>query len=539
MKKVMLVDDEILFRENIRDCIQWEQEGFEYCGDASDGEVALPLIEQWKPDILITDIKMPFMNGLELSSIIRKRMPDMKIIILSGHDEFEYAQAALRIGVDEYCIKPVSAVDIIQQLHHMSQQIDSERREKEQLHKLTQMAANQTIRTRDMLLADLCSGFITTVEAIQAATSLSLHLIAKYYIVIITEFRTRDSSLSVDSSLVSQYEDQFEQNLKRQVEFLSFKRIRTEKVWILQGNTEEQLQLVIDSIQEQHLLPDHLSTTIELSFGMGTIQDRLQGIHDSYLEAEEDKHWRRLTKLNRNGLYTIAGDALDHTISLDPNVFIEFLKFGSSAHIQSFVEQFASDLKRLNWNTSFYGYYILNDLILKVFQSARGTFLNSDESSEILGNLQKQIETIDGWEKAFIFLTNLAQQYWLRRKDSTDKYTEMLNQVKEYIRHSYHNNQLSLLDAAEHVSVSPSHLSKIFSQETGQTFIEYVTHIRIRKAMELLKSTHDKSYEIAYKVGYNDAHYFSNLFKKSTGMTTTEFRRKDAVSIQSFGSEGS
>ncbi len=538
----MLVDDEILFRENIRDCIQWEQEGFEYCGDASDGEVALPLIEQWMPDILITDIKMPFMNGLELSSIIRKRMPDIKIIILSGHDEFEYAQAALRIGVDEYCIKPVSAADIIKQLHQMSQKIDSERLEKEQLHKLTQMVANQTMRTQDMLLTDLCSGFITTVEAVQAATSLSLHLIAKYYTVIITEFRSRESesSLSIDSSVISQYEAQFEQNLKNNVEFLSFKRIRTERVWILQGNTVEQLQHTIESIQEQHSLTDHLFTSIELTYGMGTIQDRLQGIHDSYLEAEEDKHWRRLTKLNRNALYTIAGDSLDHTISLDHSVFIEFLKFGSPANIQPFVEQFASDLKRLNWNTSFYGYYILNDLILKVFQSVKETFLNSaDDTSEIFGRLQKQIEAIDGWEKAFIYLTNLAQQYWLRRKDATDKYTEMLNQVKEYIHRSYHNNQLSLLDAAEYVSVSPSHLSKIFSQEIGQTFIEYVTHVRIRKAMELLKSTHAKSYEIAFQVGYNDAHYFSNLFKKSTGMTTKEFRRKDTISIQSSGTDGS
>ncbi|MFD2877264.1 response regulator [Paenibacillus rhizoplanae] len=98
MKKIMLVDDEILIRENIRECIDWEKEGFLYCGDAPDGELALPIIEAQLPDILITDIKMPFMNGLELTSVVRQKFPQIKIIILSGHDDFQYAQKALRLG---------------------------------------------------------------------------------------------------------------------------------------------------------------------------------------------------------------------------------------------------------------------------------------------------------------------------------------------------------------------------------------------------------------------------------------------------------
>jgi two-component system response regulator YesN len=535
----MLVDDEILFRESIRDCIQWAQEGFEYCGDASDGEIALPLIKQWMPDILITDIKMPFMNGLELSSIVRKVMPDIKIIILSGHDEFEYARSALRIGVEEYCIKPVSAADIIQQLHRVSQKIDSERLEKERIKNLTQLVASQSMRTQEILLTDLCSGFITTAEALHGADSLSLHLVAKYYSVIITEFRYRESNVSMDFSLIMQKEAELERTLGQVVEFLSFKRIRTEKVWILKGNTAEQLELAINSIQEQQGFPDNSSLPIELCFGIGAIQDRLQGVYDSYIEAEEDKHWRRLTKQNRHAFFTVSGDSVDHTVSLDHIVFIEFLKFGSQANVGPFVEEFASGLKRLNWNVYFYGYYILNDLIYKVFQSIKEIFRNQEEAAELLGMLQKQIETVDGWEKSFVYLINLAELYWLKRKDAADKYKEMLEQVKEYIRRHYHNNQLSLLEAAEYVSVSPSHLSKVFSQETGQTFIEYVTHIRIRKAMDLLRSTHAKSYEVAYQVGYTDAHYFSNLFKKSTGMTTKEFRKNNSNAIQASETEGS
>nr|WP_127452609.1 response regulator [Paenibacillus anseongense] len=130
MKKVLLVDDEVLIRETIRDTINWEEAGLIYSGDASDGEVALPLIEQYKPDILITDITMPFMDGLELSSYVKKNMPDIKIIILSGHGEHEYIKSALQIGVEEYCTKPFSSADLYQVLRQVSDKIDAERREK-------------------------------------------------------------------------------------------------------------------------------------------------------------------------------------------------------------------------------------------------------------------------------------------------------------------------------------------------------------------------------------------------------------------------
>lgn len=147
MKKVMIVDDEIGIRENIRNSVQWEKEGFHYCGDAPDGELALPLIEEWAPDILITDIKMPFMNGLELASIIRAQKPHIKIIIMSGHDEFSYAQEAIRLGVTEYCLKPVSATELLQILHEVSQKMDEEEQ------RLTSLTM-----TKEKLLADLCGG---------------------------------------------------------------------------------------------------------------------------------------------------------------------------------------------------------------------------------------------------------------------------------------------------------------------------------------------------------------------------------------------
>ena len=108
MLKVFLAEDETLIREGLRDNIPWEQYGYRFVGEAADGEMALPLIRKTKPDVLITDIKMPFMDGLSLSRIVREELPRTKIIIISGYDDFEYAREAISIGVDQYLLKPVT-----------------------------------------------------------------------------------------------------------------------------------------------------------------------------------------------------------------------------------------------------------------------------------------------------------------------------------------------------------------------------------------------------------------------------------------------
>ena len=113
MLKVFLVEDEVVMRNGIKNNIPWEQEGFEFVGEASDGELAYPLIKREKPDILITDIRMPFMDGLELSRLVKKELPQIKIIILSGYNEFDYAKNAISIGVTDYLLKPISSAKIL------------------------------------------------------------------------------------------------------------------------------------------------------------------------------------------------------------------------------------------------------------------------------------------------------------------------------------------------------------------------------------------------------------------------------------------
>ena len=130
MLKVFLVEDEIVMREGIKNNIDWEKEGFEFAGEASDGELAYPLIQKEKPDILIADIKMPFMDGLELSRLVRQELPDIKVIILSGYDEFEYAKEAISIGITDYLVKPIAGAKLLEAVKKVGKIIEEEQQQR-------------------------------------------------------------------------------------------------------------------------------------------------------------------------------------------------------------------------------------------------------------------------------------------------------------------------------------------------------------------------------------------------------------------------
>ncbi|TYP74517.1 response regulator [Paenibacillus methanolicus] len=520
MKKVMIVDDEILIRENMRTCVDWEKEGFHYCGDAPDGEIALPLIEEWMPDILITDIKMPFMDGLELAAVVRKQMPAIKVVIMSGHDEFRYAQNAIRLGVEDYCLKPISAAELVELLHKVGRKIDEEQ----------QRLKSQTV-TKERLLADLCGGLIGTGEAIECAKELSIPLSARYYAVAIFDIRPAEVAEPQEPRVMNGLREAMDRQLVPGIDRLSFMRSRTELVVIFKGSSAERMAECLRQIGLELRAELEARFGCDIYTGAGSVQERLQGIHVSYLEAEEDKYIARLKQQNK-AAFGEADESARVDVLVDRAAFLDFLKVGSPARLETFVRDFARELQPLHWTASSYGFYLLNDLTLEAFRAAQQTFRTGFDPSDGIGRLQQAIKQVATWEDCVQYLCGLLRELWRWRAEAADKYGDIIKSVKDYIVGQYNNDQLSLKVIAQHVRISPSHLSKVFSQETGQTLTEYLTQVRIGKAMELLKTTRRKSFEIAFDVGYNDPHYFSNLFKKITGMTTKEYRNQGASEVK-------
>ena len=185
MIKVFLCEDEFVVREGIKNNIDWAANGFEFAGEASDGELALPLIRKTQPDIVITDIKMPFMDGLELSRIIKKEMPFSEIVILSGYEEFEYAKQAISIGVAEYLTKPISGDDLLAKLNTLRDKINAGKEQRTMKERFKKEMEENDRRDKSELFNYLVSGTATVKELLDRSEKLGMNLSAMWYNIIL------------------------------------------------------------------------------------------------------------------------------------------------------------------------------------------------------------------------------------------------------------------------------------------------------------------------------------------------------------------
>ena len=194
MLKVFLVEDECVVREGLRDCIDWERYGFEFCGDAPDGELALPQIRKLRPDILITDIKMPFMDGLALSKLVCAELPETRIILISGHNDFEFAQEAIEIGVEQYLLKPVTKASLLKTLEDVSRKIDEEREQKAYLRQFQQEGQEYEQYARRKFFEQITSGTLRVSEIYEQAKKLQIDIDAEGYTVILLTLQSRGTA---------------------------------------------------------------------------------------------------------------------------------------------------------------------------------------------------------------------------------------------------------------------------------------------------------------------------------------------------------
>ena len=209
MLKVFLAEDETLIREGLRDNIPWEQYGYRFVGEAADGEMALPLIRKTKPDVLITDIKMPFMDGLSLSRIVREELPRTKIIIISGYDDFEYAREAISIGVDQYLLKPVTRMNLRKVLQELKEKIEQDAEQEDYQTMLQNEMHEYEQFSRRIFFEKVLEGKMSVKEIYDEAAKLEMELTASSYNLIfiyLQEHRKNQSELEVEQFLRQQEE---------------------------------------------------------------------------------------------------------------------------------------------------------------------------------------------------------------------------------------------------------------------------------------------------------------------------------------------
>ncbi len=531
MIKVFLCEDEFVVREGIKNNIDWAGNGYEFVGEASDGELALPLIRKLEPDIVITDIKMPFMDGLELSRVIRKELPFSEVVILSGYEEFDYAKQAISIGVAQYLTKPISGDDLLRELDTLREKIiksKEERALKEQFKK--EMEENDR-RELSELFRYLVSGNCPVTELLEKGEKRGLDLSAMWYNIILLFTKSEHHELE-EYSKSSVTIDEYLNETARELDCIVFDRDLEGKAILIMGDSEEGLAQKQETLIKR--LEDIFGDYSHVRFcgGIGKPVNRLSRLNESYedagcalanrffvsqsgfFEAKRDMPRENATE-EQFDMSTIDAKRIDKS-----NV-LKFLKLGNFDEIPFYVNEFVKSVGEDAFNSYIFRQYIAMDVFFAVsafleeISGDKQTEDITEVSKDALGSVQSVTEYITG-------IIGNAIKY--RDSIATNRYRDIVDSAVKYIEENYADEELSLNQLASHVNVSPNHLSTIFSQQTGKTFIKYLTEYRMDKAKELLRCTSKRSSEISEAVGYKDPHYFSYMFKKTVGMTPTNYR---------------
>ena len=538
MLKVFLVEDEIVIREGIKNNIPWKEEGFDFVGEASDGELAFPLIQKLKPDILITDIRMPFTDGLELSRLVKKEFPKIKIIILSGYNEFNYAKEGINIGVAEYLLKPISSEKLLQEIKSIAAKIEEEKKHLEYVNRFKyEMQENRNI-AKQKFFNELIFKELSLSEILEKANKLEMNLTAAIYNIILFKVMVSGETTTCYSNDINTITEQVKAMIEEQNRIYMFDRGAEGWAFLLKGESEEEFEQMIKNIFGPIVYMVQQRYSLEFFGGIGKTVKRLSEIPQSFDKANHAFSYRYLGKTNQLISYKQIEERMNPEEDLmelsnitigkvDRRLLENFLKTGTVAEVNNFVEDYFYGLGKENTKSMIFRQYILMDMYFCVASFIESLGLNEEEILNRCGGIQQVTDSINSLENSMILIEKMiVQAIEARNSASMRKYEKLLQQAKDYIHEFYSREDISLNTVAASVNISPSYFSTIFSQELGVTFIEYLTDVRMQKAKELLMCSTKKTAEVGFAVGYKDPHYFSYLFKKTQNCTPKEFRMR-------------
>lgn len=530
--RILLVDDEEEIRQGMIRKFDWKANGFEIVGDAENGQDAFEKTEKLRPDVIITDIKMPFMDGLTLCKKVYESMPEIKLVIFSGFDDFEYAKKAIKANVVEYILKPVNSDELIGVLHKLKDMLDKEINDRYNIEILRKHYIKSLPVLRQQFLVELIERGISKERIEEQANQYDLDLSGNFWSVSVVQIDKliKNKEVSTDYSFKAQEEliplsvkRVIDNNVGRSCRFKSF-IYRDNVVVIAMLDIKSQINKFVD-IMDKICRMRFLE--FKITSGIGSICDDLTKLFYSYKGAKNAVDYRVLIGSGK-AIY-IDDVEPDSSLMLQYDEkyeqdLISSIKLESSENIQKSACKLVEILK--DSGLSFNQYQlVLMGTVTELVKLARSYSLDIDI---VFG------ENFDCYKSIFQFTTLDEVAEWLSevaikindfiKKERYNSVKTIVEKAKNYITQNYNQPTISVEVLCDYLHISPAYFSTIFKRETGINFVTYLTNVRMEEALNLLKTTEYKTYAISEKVGYLDPNYFSYVFKKRFGISPSKYR---------------
>lgn len=541
MYSIILVDDERSLRESIEHLVDWKGNGFHLIGTAQNGLDALELMEnEGIPDVIITDIKMPVMNGIELGKKLREEYPTIKIVFLSGYDEFQYAVEGIKLNVLSYLLKPISKNEIEECLYKLKEQLDEEIKAVNDMSRVS-IEYNKNI---ELMKISFLNSLLT--EQHLQGTEIAL---AEFLVTHNLEFLNHEKILFTVRFAEKQFSDNtFQKNREFQrfslfqiIQDVAKKYLKGEVflfssyvVCILTGTREELVEV------KDIFTKDVVDTTNKLLKEKVTI-----GVSENYIDIfQTNKAYREtLTALDYTDIdgeenVVFIGDVEKTTTrthflyEIDEAAFLLAIKTNDLVYVREILKKCFTD----NYFDSHNRISILRTIISIVYvnciRALRETIGDVDDH---FNQWYQQIFEAIQYDDLMMIQNELYTFCTYTMNEITKNRAQLKNTLVleslEYLEENFTDPEISLKSTSLHLNVSSSYFSTVFKKETGKSFIDTLTEMKMNKAKELVLTTDYKMFEIASACGYDDQHYFSYSFKKYFGTSPTNMRKNKAIEL--------
>jgi len=526
MYKFLMVDDEEIVRRGFKERIDWARAGFEFLPPCENGREAIAAIEESLPDVVMTDIHMPHADGISVAAHAMEKHPEILVVILSGYDEFTYAQAAIRNKVYDYVLKPVSSRDLSALLVRIKGKLDTDRRSREDEDALRLKADRSGSLERERGLAALfASGSTTLSKAVTESSRSAIGAMLGF-----------DPSPFACAALVAELEGGaegldalFESSLRRARRSAAFfPAAGRGAALIFEAGAEpcaKAATAAAEAIIRGHAADGGAIGTLRV--GVGRAYAQWTDAPRSYAEAEAALAYRLVRDASKPYAYMEAGEDREALALLKESEerLCLSLRTGAAARVPELARAYLDALGRAELSPQ-----RVRHEALALFSRARDELAGIGVSSALLSaklacdyySFAESLGSPEAIEGALVRLAEIAAGV-LETSSLHEPEWKVLD-FKEFIARHYADGSLSIGKAAGRLSISESYLSKLLRRRLGTSFVEYLSDYRIARAEELLASSDMLSYEVAEAVGYPDARYFASLFKKRTGKTPSEYR---------------
>lgn len=539
MFKVMIIDDETIIRTGIKNIINWKQFECKICAEASDGEEGAALIKQHSPDIIITDIRMPGIDGLKMINEIKDLVPNCRIIVLTGYRDFDYVQEAIKLGVFDFVLKPTKIEELTAVIDRAVNELKALKSKEEEFSKLKKLFEQNIPVLKEKFLYDLIYEIYPSSEDVLSRADL-LGIDLSPFLLLVVEIDVDENAKisQYDRNLyqfgiINTFMDVFSDSFK--VTNIPLNDVAVAFILEIKGSVDY-LTLInnkCDYLQE--LLTNCFGITVTIA--VSSEGREIMQLSEKYRECMEALE-RKFYIGNNTVIYheDIKGffKYVDYSpLEKNQKLLLEGIKTGNEGIVSQKLEDIFEYINNndhidMNYLRNYYWNIItyINNIRLSVAQAS------NDRSVEGINIIS--VHNIISESQSVQELNELVREVCRSITAKINNYNNksiklVLRKAINYIQKHY-KEQITLNIVAEHVYVSTSYLSRMFKKELGINFIDYLNGLRIEKAKELLMDPKYKTYEVAEKVGINDAHYFSRLFKKYVGISPTEF--KDSVLIE-------